>query len=469
MPKLNSMPNRQPHCKQSGVVMILFAVSMVVLIGFMALVIDLGRTYVVRTELQNAADAAALAGAKELKQTATGVANAVDFANAMAAQHTFNFGKTVNSTNAVLVLTFGKCPGDEEACDWKSQADSLTDPVGRSYLKVDIRSRSLATFFAGVLGAATTETFGSAVAGYALVNVTPIGVCAIDTDHPTATTPAGELLEYGFRRGVGYNIYDLSPMAPGNHYLINPVDRYVTGAAKECNTANGTPGVVAPFLCTGESAAIPLIPDASGKKWVYGDTGMSSTLNDALNSRFDPAGKAKYCSPESAPPDKNVKDYSIPAGVDWMNPTPTQQSLTKDKKVGLTSYGALWSYSRAVKALGGTYSTTDWATLYPAVDGVASPPVANGNYPTSSAPYADTSNPAHFVPPSGGNGVADRRVLKLAIIKCPSASSGSCAPLEVLAIGRFFMQRPADIPKSIDVEFDGTTGWPGSVEIKLYR
>ena len=40
--------------------MVLFGLLLVALFGFMALAIDLGRTYVVRTELQNAADAAAL-------------------------------------------------------------------------------------------------------------------------------------------------------------------------------------------------------------------------------------------------------------------------------------------------------------------------------------------------------------------------------------------------------------------------
>jgi len=52
--------------KQRGATAVVVAVSLLVLIGFAALAIDLGYLYVVKNELQNAADAGALAGAKAL-------------------------------------------------------------------------------------------------------------------------------------------------------------------------------------------------------------------------------------------------------------------------------------------------------------------------------------------------------------------------------------------------------------------
>ncbi|MFD2270630.1 pilus assembly protein TadG-related protein [Undibacterium arcticum] len=57
----------------------------------MGFALDLGRLYVVRTELQNAADAAALAGAKDLDQTQAGVNKAVATANAIAGQNRTSF------------------------------------------------------------------------------------------------------------------------------------------------------------------------------------------------------------------------------------------------------------------------------------------------------------------------------------------------------------------------------------------
>ena len=52
--------------QERGAVLVLVGVLMFVLIGFAALAIDLGHLYVVRNELQNAADSGALAGAHNL-------------------------------------------------------------------------------------------------------------------------------------------------------------------------------------------------------------------------------------------------------------------------------------------------------------------------------------------------------------------------------------------------------------------
>lgn len=52
--------------KQGGLVIVMLALVLVVLLGVAALALDLGRLYVLKSEMQNAADAAALAGAAEL-------------------------------------------------------------------------------------------------------------------------------------------------------------------------------------------------------------------------------------------------------------------------------------------------------------------------------------------------------------------------------------------------------------------
>ena len=59
-------PNRQ---QQQGAVAILIALSMTVMIGFVGLALDLGKLYVVKSELQNSADACALAAAQALTGT----------------------------------------------------------------------------------------------------------------------------------------------------------------------------------------------------------------------------------------------------------------------------------------------------------------------------------------------------------------------------------------------------------------
>ena len=55
-----------PLTNEKGVTIVLVAILMVVLVMFVAIAVDLGHLYVARNELQNAADAGALAGARML-------------------------------------------------------------------------------------------------------------------------------------------------------------------------------------------------------------------------------------------------------------------------------------------------------------------------------------------------------------------------------------------------------------------
>jgi Flp pilus assembly protein TadG len=52
---------------QRGVVALVFGLTLVVLIGFAGLAIDFGRFFVIKSELQNAVDACALAAASQLR------------------------------------------------------------------------------------------------------------------------------------------------------------------------------------------------------------------------------------------------------------------------------------------------------------------------------------------------------------------------------------------------------------------
>ena len=61
--------HRQRVSKRRGTILPLVAVSCVVLLGFVALAIDTGRLAVAKAQCQNAADAAAIAGARTLDGT----------------------------------------------------------------------------------------------------------------------------------------------------------------------------------------------------------------------------------------------------------------------------------------------------------------------------------------------------------------------------------------------------------------
>ena len=64
-------------CRQGGAILVMTVLFLAVLLGFSALALDLGRLYVLRTEMQNAADASALAAATELDGGVNAISDAV--------------------------------------------------------------------------------------------------------------------------------------------------------------------------------------------------------------------------------------------------------------------------------------------------------------------------------------------------------------------------------------------------------
>ncbi|WP_137719266.1 pilus assembly protein TadG-related protein [Methylobacillus flagellatus] len=490
-----SHAGRQP--RQAGAVAIMFGLTVFLLFGFMALAIDLGRAYVVRSELQNAADAAALAGARELNQTLAGVSSAVSTAIAIAAQNEVFFSEPVSLSSSDIRV--GNCPSDSCMVPI-SAVTSNALARGKTFMRVSIPSGDINTFFArlpaaaGLPGTSALQTYGLAVAGRFVNDVTPIGVCALDQLNKGKVLPSGELEQYGYRRGMSYNIFTLGNLAglPSDPYLINPVD----APPAACNSSNSSASNTAPFVCTGSSAVVTeIVPNVTK---VYGNTGYSAgPIERALNSRFNiyGSGNNAVCIPSQAPPDSNIRDYSVGLGLGvsrppfWMDPldptTPNQQSVNiVDGSVSISSkhhYGALWSYSRAVRAVGSTPNATagsnftplEWATLYPlgALPELGYP---GGSLGTQGSPYAETSGNNFQSPPTNGPGLANRRVLNLVIVNChvAAAGSGSCRELPVLGIGRFFMQTPANLsgnPKQLHVEFAGLIEPVPLDQIKLYR
>src|SRR3954469_14031070 len=66
------MASKLPIPRRRGAILPALVVSLVALLGFVALAIDIGMIAVARTQSQNAADAAAMAGARSLNGDASG-------------------------------------------------------------------------------------------------------------------------------------------------------------------------------------------------------------------------------------------------------------------------------------------------------------------------------------------------------------------------------------------------------------
>lgn len=504
--------------RQGGAVAVMVGFSIVLLVGFLAMVIDLGHLYVAKTELQNAADAAALAGARELNGSKLGVQNAITAAVAVARKNNFDLQNKPVGTQATeggLVISVGSCPKDT-GCNWMlaSAVSTDADAADKTFLKVDTRDpnvdRNLDTWFAPIWGILKTGTFGMAVAGRNVLDVAPIGVCAIDVD--TSVDPhvcGGPGKECGFLRGVAYNVPELNPLAvtPDVMY-INPVN----APPDDCSTIDpswNSRDHMAPFLCTGKSLVVRSLPG-----WVFVNTGTQAASMKEINSRFIVDNTSK-CDVSTAPPDENVKEYPY-SGLprDWMEPGgssfPSQQGITIDPAThlprnylppvgysarppspgGFDQWGALWSYARERNwSIGNDYGLCDWGdnTSVPAgepCNGVSGANLYGGQadqnqpegYPTTLSPYAQKSG-KYFEGPPGANRMENRRVLNLAIIDCKAPVTTDCGnkgiALPVLAVGAFFMPVKADFtgtPKKLYGEFGGIVAPPiPPATIRLYR
>jgi hypothetical protein len=129
---------------QKGTVIVLFALTLTVILGFTALAIDIGDLYVRRNELQNAADAAALAGALLLPDTTAAGYRAIEVANKNMSGNVLNPGD----------IRFGKWNFITRTLDSGTPADAIEC----------ITRRSINHYYAGVLGVSQSDVSALATA-----------------------------------------------------------------------------------------------------------------------------------------------------------------------------------------------------------------------------------------------------------------------------------------------------------------
>lgn len=505
--------------RQSGAVAVIVGVGLAMLIGFLALVIDLGHLYLARAGQQNAADASALAGAKELDGTVAGIDRAVEWARKLTADCTSPIYTTVPcpaQRNRFLAnlgweevalpeanIHFG---ADPYTSDWKTIAEAKINPGPLTFIKVDTETGALGTWFAAIWNILDFSTYGSAVAGRFMTSIAPMGVCALDPARDKwvqydADPNHKYKVEHGYMRGVSYDLENinkrLAGLASGDALYIHPMANSQTG----CIPNQGSAGFAAPFLCMGRSA----ISGLTGST-VYTNTGLAAGVSiAALNTRFDIYGSPLDSSIDHTvcPPDENIRAYQPAVASNWMAPTPNQTAayLLYDWLKGPAGtdvvrspllapassvvaatvnaggcngdcsdkFGVLWLYSKPVAA-SGSFTRADWPALYPlgpasnpAYAGTETPAYSYGLSSENSTYYQEPSSEASSLP-------VPRRVVNVVLVDCPAPAGGICRPMTVRAVGRFFMQRTATVSAWIAGEFAGLVPESElSPAIRLYR
>ena len=138
---------------QKGAVTVLVVILMVVLLGCAALAVDMGHLYVIRTELQRTADAAALAGASQLPSLEATRAEAKTYAGLSSP----NQGEVLADSDVLIGYWNSK---DRTFSPWVQPYNAVKVLVQRS----QTNGNPVDTFLGGFLGIAQCDVSASAVA-----------------------------------------------------------------------------------------------------------------------------------------------------------------------------------------------------------------------------------------------------------------------------------------------------------------
>lgn len=165
-----------PHrrtVERHGTILVLTAVLMVVLLGFVAMTVDIGFIELTRTQLQSAADASALSGAMELSgidDPALVRANARNAVVQTAAMHRAG-DQTSVAIDPVADITFGKLTWNGNSQNYKIQWGEDQTPYNvikvRAMRTTGIGSDNrLPLFFAPAIGSKKADVGAEAIATF---------------------------------------------------------------------------------------------------------------------------------------------------------------------------------------------------------------------------------------------------------------------------------------------------------------
>jgi Flp pilus assembly protein TadG len=270
---------RKLWSNNEGAVAPTVALSLTALIAAGGIGFDYARLASLDTELQQAADQAALAAATQLDQQSGSTARAVAAAQSLLVNQT-RFGNdgggitvatgtdyTDAAGNTVARVTFYSTKADAEA-GTNGYGAATTNDASAKFVKVDVAGRQAMYALTPIVGAMNSGTVNaSAVAGVgsAICKVPPVMLC--NPDEPSTNT--NELLDFNPVRGTGLRLVTGNATVPGNFGWL------------ESGLGNGTPALAGEL-----GYNVPQGP-CQPSTGVTTKTGMDTAVLNAFNTRFD--------------------------------------------------------------------------------------------------------------------------------------------------------------------------------------
>lgn len=322
------MASSRSNRRERGVVLVMLILVLVILLGIAALALDLGRLYVLRTEMQNAVDAAALAAAAELNARSDAIERArvagkgliasdSHFANVkellgVDLEIKFEFFCSIGSSVEQDVADVGtKCTGGTDPDDPnKILVPTDNDDEQAHYVRVTLdptladntERYGIDLFFLPVLAVLGIDTekhvdlYASALAGRHFYACDPPPVMLCDPFEGSGgmrnNINAGQQIALKLQGGPN------SQWAPGMFGYLDP-DLEPGGGTGEIAQALGNESKV--------GCNPPLVLPETGQ--------MAGPASDAINTRFDEYGQGQYPpfnkpnAYKDYPPSPNITSY----------------------------------------------------------------------------------------------------------------------------------------------------------------
>ena len=370
---------RRLRSDKDGVILPYVVIILGVIIGLSALVLDGSRLMSVQTQLQNAADALALAGAAELDRRPDSIIRARAAIQKLI-KNPISGAEIGQIAEATSIDFLQSLPASD---DLPITAASLTnDPTLAAYVQVTLKPIAMQMVFPVSTGLAKITVSAQSVAEYDQIvcNAQPLFVCnpfetsgmtyfqatqaLVQADQNSATYhPLVRLAGSQFKNGE-YRAGDTGYVIPATGALPN-------GA---CGP-DGEYGIPQALAATELRACFRL----SGIKLV---PGHDQPAADGLNTRFDIYANG-FRSCRMYPPDQNVRKGFITLGnISWCNAIPAPPNwpmsdpLAAPLPIDSNMIGGHQSFNPAVSLGNGTWNCAAyWNIAHAQGAGKNSPPV----------------------------------------------------------------------------------------------
>jgi Flp pilus assembly protein TadG len=259
--------------QERGSILAISAIGMFAILLAVGLGVDVSRLYLSKAELQNAADAAAIAGASGLNGRPTGIGDAAD--RAVRAMNSYDFNKTGVTFPRANVLFASNLDGS-----YMSEGAASGSASTIRFVKVTTPDLPVSISFAALVLGKTKNLNATATAGLSVpLNVICPWLPAFVLDDPVnPITPGGT---YTFRLEPGDHV------SPGNYQLLAPIQS--GGSGDREGMANGV------NWCVTVGTEIKTKPGVT-----------SGAIRQGINSRFDMYSGG--LDPVTSPPDTNIAE-----------------------------------------------------------------------------------------------------------------------------------------------------------------